>query len=451
MISPSSAEEETAIQDFCEFIRFETISGDGPVTGVYNRCATWLVEKLHSFGFDNAHILAESKPNKPIVVCSWKGTDESLPCILLNSHYDVVPVITESWTVPCFKGLRRDGKIYGRGAQDMKCVCIQHIHTLKLLKAAGFAPVRSVHISMVPDEEIGGRDGMEVLLTSNWYHSLGSIGLALDEGLASEDDTYSCFYGERLPWWIKVTAQGNTGHASRFIEGTAVEQILQITDKAMKFRRQQKDILHGGVGSGSHAACSHSIALRNLKKIGLGDVTTLNLTVLRAGIQSGGSDVLNVIPPCAEAGFDVRISPHTTPSEISDMFDGWCREVNTSTPQLPSKGGVSWDFYYPPLKDHSTTSTDASINPWWGVFHSALETEIGISVSPAVFPAATDSRFLRAHGVRALGFSPIRRSPILLHEHDEYLSEDVFLEGLKVFIHLISKLGSQGRFEADSI
>lgn len=40
--------------------------------------------------------------------------------ILLNSHMDVVPVFEEYWIVPPFSGEIRDGKIYGRGTQDMK-------------------------------------------------------------------------------------------------------------------------------------------------------------------------------------------------------------------------------------------------------------------------------------------------------------------------------------------
>ena len=45
------------------------------------------------------------------------------------------------------------------------------------------------------------------------------------------DETYSIFYGERLPWWVKVNARGNTGHGSRFIDTTAVEQIVGVTNK----------------------------------------------------------------------------------------------------------------------------------------------------------------------------------------------------------------------------
>ena len=51
-------------------------------------------------------------------------------------------------------------------------------------------------------------------------------GIALDEGLAKETDAFTVFYGERVPWWIHVTAKGQPGHGSRFIEGTAMERLV---------------------------------------------------------------------------------------------------------------------------------------------------------------------------------------------------------------------------------
>jgi aminoacylase len=66
-----------------------------------------------------------------------------------------------------------------------------------------------------------------------------------------------------------------------------------------------------------------------------------------------------------------------------------------------------------------------------------------------IFPAATDSRFLRALGIKAIGFSPMRNSPILLHEHDEYLDTDVFVEGCAVYEKLLLALISQDRLSCD--
>ena len=62
---------------------------------------------------------------------------------------------------------------------------------------------------------------------------------------------------------------------------------------------------------------SHAIAKK------LGDVTTINLTVLKAGVSADGGKTycLNVIPNEAEAGFDIRVAPDTPLEEIKDMLD----------------------------------------------------------------------------------------------------------------------------------
>ncbi len=56
----------------------------------------------------------------------------------------------------------------------------------------------------------------------------------------------------------------------------------------------------------AHVGCAHAAAKK------LGDVVTLNLAMLRAGVthNNGASFALNVVPSVAEAGFDLRIPPH---------------------------------------------------------------------------------------------------------------------------------------------
>jgi aminoacylase len=161
-------------------LRFETVSALGVSNGAYADFGAWIAALCTAAGLENVTILPESKEGKPIVVAEWIGSDPDLPCIFLNSHYDVVPVMHDFWTVPPFQGLRKDGKVYGRGAQDMKCVCVQYLIALQRLRSQGFQPRRTVRLSYVPDEEIGGADGMGVLLKSEWFQSF-KIGLALDE------------------------------------------------------------------------------------------------------------------------------------------------------------------------------------------------------------------------------------------------------------------------------
>ena len=301
--------------------------------------------------------------------------------------------------------------------------------------------VLSIVLTSVPDEEVGG-SGMSHFLSSPFYAGLSApdgpgIGLALDEGLASEDDVYSVFYGERLPWWIDVTATGATGHGSRFIEPTAMSQIINFSKKALSFRQAQKSILHGcsppsaAAGYG-HEGCSHAVAAR--KKRSLGDVTTLNITSINAGVDSGnGRPAYNVVPPTARAVMDVRISPLVPPSSVADMLDGWCREC------AEPGGTVSWTTVEKRQDEHHTTPTTAKANPYYAAFMEGLGLS-GVEAEPKVFPAATDSRFLRALGVRALGFSPMRNSEILLHEYDENVKVEVLEEGVGVNVNLIRHL-----------
>jgi aminoacylase len=64
------------------------------------------------------------------------------------------------------------------------------------------------------------------------------------------------------------------------------------------------------------------------------------------------------------------------------------------------------------------------------------------SIDLQVFPAATDSRFIRATGIPAFGFSPINNTPILLHDHNEFLNEKVFLKGIDIYVNIITDLAN---------
>ncbi|CAJ1380270.1 unnamed protein product [Effrenium voratum] len=413
------------VELFRDFLRIRSVSGEGPA-GSYAQAVAWLEAFCQRLGLPTKQV--EPVKGKPVLLATWAGNSD-LPSLLLNSHYDVVPAMDEFWNVNPWTADVVDGKIYGRGTQDMKCVCVQYLLAIERLKAKGFVPRRTVHLSFVPDEEVGGVDGMGKLLQTPEFTSLGVLGLALDEGLANPGDAFTVFYGERTPWWILVRAAGPTGHGSRFIKDTAPQKLMRMAERALAFRRAQEDALgHDQNG------CKHGTAKK------LGDVTTLNLTMLRTGVSNdnGKTFCLNVIPTEAEAGFDVRITPHLAPKDFQTLLDKWCEEE-----------GVTWQFapWTRPLKEHHLTETNSS-NPWWVAFQEVV-TGMGHKVEPEVFPAATDSRFLRELGIPALGFSPMKNCPILLHEHNEYIPIDTYLSGIEVYVGLIESLASKDKLEGE--
>lgn len=118
-----------------------------------------------------------------------------------------------------------------------------------------------------------------------------------------------------------------------------------------------------------------------------------------------------------------------------------------------SEEGLSWEFAaeggHDSLLDHHITSIDRSTNPWYGVFTDSLQKR-GVPLNPEIFPASTDARFVRAAKFPAFGFSPLRNSPMLLHEHNEMIDESIFLEGIDVYHQLITDLTSAGPFDAET-
>uniref|UniRef100_A0A8C8DPL1 N-acyl-aliphatic-L-amino acid amidohydrolase n=1 Tax=Oryzias sinensis TaxID=183150 RepID=A0A8C8DPL1_9TELE len=331
-------------------------------------------------------------PGRVVSIMTWEGTEPQLKSVLLNSHTDVVPVYQEHWKYDAFKAFKdAKGDIYARGSQDMKCVTIQYIQAVRKLKAQGWKPARTVHLMFVPDEEVGGHKGMETFVTQPEFQKL-NIGFALDEGLANPGEAFTVFYGERNPWWITIHCPGSPGHGSRFVENTAAEKLRQVINSFLDFREKEKQ------------------RLNTSECFTLGDVTTVNMTMVKGGVA------YNVIPAEMDVSFDLRIPPTVNLQEFERQIQEWCAEAGQD---------ITYEF-----AQVSLFSKSFHINP----FLKMLNKEI--------FPAATDSRFIRAVGIPAIGFSPMNRTPILLHDHNEYLNEEVFLKGIGVYERLIPALTS---------
>jgi len=65
-----------------------------------------------------------------------------------------------------------------------------------------------------------------------------------------------------------------------------------------------------------------------------------------------------------------------------------------------------------------------------------------LKIDPRIFPAGTDSRFIREIGIPAYGFSPMNFTPVLLHDHNEFINEKIFLKGIDIFCDIIQEIAS---------
>ena len=97
--------------------------------------------------------------NRPNVVGFLEGSPES-PSLILNGHIDVVsPEPLNQWKFNPWGGEIHEGKLYGRGAFDMKGGVIANLFALKAILKSGFKPKGKLIWESVVEEEAGGGGG----------------------------------------------------------------------------------------------------------------------------------------------------------------------------------------------------------------------------------------------------------------------------------------------------
>uniref|UniRef100_A0A1Q3FMK3 N-acyl-aliphatic-L-amino acid amidohydrolase n=1 Tax=Culex tarsalis TaxID=7177 RepID=A0A1Q3FMK3_CULTA len=393
-------ESNEEIQLFREYLKIPSVHPDVD----YDECVEFLHRQATSL--DLPAKVNEVNPNKPIVIITWEGTDPSATSIILNSHMDVVPVYPERWTYPPFSAhMDHEGRIYARGSQDMKCVGMQFLGAIRALKRDGVRLRRTVHVLFVPDEEIGGALGMRDFVRTERFRAL-NCGFAIDEGYASVDETFRLCNGERTRRRAYFHISGTPGHGSLLLKDTAGEKARKLIDKLMDFRKGELK------------------KLEDNPELSLGDVTTVNITMMSGGVQS------NVVPPELMICFDIRVAPDVPIDEFEAQLERWCEE---------SGGGIRMDYGD---KDEVVPSTKLDdSNPFWAPFRAALDA-MNLKVRTQTMPGNTDILFVRAMGIPAVGFSPMNNTPVLLHDHDEYLQADVFLRGIEIYRKVIEGIAN---------
>lgn len=387
-----------------EYLRIKTVHPEPD----YASAIKFLKSYASEIGVDHYQEI-EVHPGRIVVLMSYYGTCPEKPSILLNSHTDVVPVDQRFWKCDAFEGKRfENGDIYGRGVQDMKSVGIQHLELIRKMKNGGVRPKRTIHLTFVPDEEIGGVLGMKLFLETEIFAGL-NVGLAFDEGQASPDEEFCVYYGERVGWWINLTCSGPTGHGSRFIEKTAAEKLQKVINSFLEFREQEKARLH------TKCSC-----------LKLGDVTTINLTNLSGGLAR------NIVPSEFKATFDIRITPKASIKDFESKLKSWILAAEDG-----DTGSITYECQEIEVsKGFALTCIDEQKNEFWKSFLASCES-LGIRTSTEIFPAATDSRFLREKNIPAFGFTPLNNTPILLHDHNEFVNERVFERGVEILYRVV--------------
>src|ERR1700752_1625930 len=95
---------------------------------------------------------------------TYRPTSNAGKSLILQGHCDVVPAgPIEMWETPPFSPVMKEGKMYGRGACDMKSGTIGALYALDAIKAAGLKPTGRIHFQSVIQEESTGVGALSTL------------------------------------------------------------------------------------------------------------------------------------------------------------------------------------------------------------------------------------------------------------------------------------------------
>jgi len=254
---PEAQEEDSPITRFQTYLRFNTAHPNPN----YSDPVSFLLDQARSIGLQARTL--EYVLGKPVVLLTWPGSRPDLPSILFNSHLDSVPVEPDKWAHSPFAAVRTsDGRIFARGAQDDKCIGVQYLEAIRNLREVQkFKPIRTVHVSYVPDEEIGGHDGAAKFFPSKEFEEL-NVGFAMDEGQASPSDEFRVFYADRSPWHVIIRAAGVPGHGSRMYDNSAMENLMKSIEMMTQFRGVQFDVVKRGWAANSQVISVNPVYLK---------------------------------------------------------------------------------------------------------------------------------------------------------------------------------------------
>jgi succinyl-diaminopimelate desuccinylase len=126
-----------------------------------------------------------------------------------NGHHDVVET-GHGWTVDPFGGEVRDGRVYGRGACDMKGGIASAVIAAEAFVETCPAYRGAIEISATADEESGGYGGVAWLAENGWFGPERVQHVIIPEPLNKD----RICLGHRGVWWAEIETHGRIAHGS---------------------------------------------------------------------------------------------------------------------------------------------------------------------------------------------------------------------------------------------
>ena len=367
-----------------------------------------------------------SHPNIDNLVATWgPGRGKRL---LFNGHIDVVPP-GEDWTVDPFGAEIREGRIYGRGAVDMKGGIACQVMAMGVLHDLDVPLKGTLILNAVGDEERQGKLGTMWCIDKAWKKIKADAAIVAEPSGIGQIG-YAVNIGEKGPIWLKVTTKGEKAHGS--IPAAGKNAIIMMVNLLQSLQADKPPTIlppitrEGIIGQFASALNVEPKLVQSF--ISQGDehnplaagIEGLTTTTMNIGTITGGV-AANVVPDRCETQLDFRILPGQKPHEMMDFIKGHAEKLGIAEvcdiEIVESFEGNSVPNY--PQNKIVTT-----------VFNASKEV-IGTTIYFLV-PFATDGRLLRRAGIEStVAYGPGNMA--FAHIADEYVKIEDLVKVTKVF------------------
>jgi succinyl-diaminopimelate desuccinylase len=376
-------------------VRIPSVYRPGDPDATEARVAAFVEGWLRREGFAvEVHEVAPGRPN----VIGWIG--DKAPgrrSLLLEGHTDVV---TEGdpaeWTWPPFSAELVDGRVYGRGAADMKSGLAAAMVAGAAFIRAGVTPPGKLVVGALVDEE-DGMLGVRHLVTT-------PIGRELDAAIICEPEDNELCLEQRGVVWARVRARGKMAHGAMPQAGiNPISCLGAVLREVPALERRLRK------------ACRPSRYLRP---------PTVTPTIIQGPPRGVGVPQSNVIPALAEMTLDVRLTAGIDADGIRAEIEAACRTAEGACPGVKVEWEAVNSFRLATHVDKSEPLVQAMIT---GVRKAARRAPRFGGV-----PGSTDGTILRMElGIPIVTCGPGNR--LIPHQVNEYVDAAEVVEAARIY------------------
>jgi len=306
--------------------------------------------------------------------------------LILQGHVDVVPVGPETmWSHPPYSAHISDGKMYGRGACDMKSGVSCMVFALDALAELGYLPGSDVYVETVTEEEATGNGALSTL----------ARGYRADACFIPEPTGKAIGRGQIGVMWFRLIIRGRPAHAAENEQGTnAILSAYRLIEALQHFTSE----LNERVKAHPWYKSINAPVKFNPGKIRGGDWASSTPAWCEVDCRIG------VLPGLSLAEFRQEISDVVMRAAGTDPF------LSEDPPQIVWNGFQGETFVLEPGSDFEATVREA---------HKAI---VGEEMQEWLFTGITDARFYGLYyDIPSMCYGP---SGALMHGFDEYVDLD---------------------------